>query len=197
MLELARRLPWAVYGLHATHGGAVESVEQLATAYWRAIQDVQPQGPYRLGGFSFGCRVAHAIACLAATDGHAVQPLLLLDGLPFAFSDAPETDAEEDVELHAREYISQAFGQRMTGDTETSSDRELVEQIVSNYSAHCRVDRKYRPAFKPQREVKATLFKTAFWDVDAAEYREHGVALGVVGVAGSGQTITLPLDEHL
>ncbi|KAJ0393244.1 hypothetical protein P43SY_007226 [Pythium insidiosum] len=221
MLELARRLPWAVYGLHATHGGVVESVEQLATAYWRAIQDAQPQGPYRLGGFSFGCRVAHAIACLAATDGHAVQPLLLLDGLPFAIADAPETDAEEDVELRAREYISQAFGQRMTKDTETSSDRELVEQIVSNYSAHCRVDRKYRPALKPQREVKATLFKTAFWDVDAAEYREHGVALGVVGVAGthatlldrpqvdelacaieklfagSGQTIELPLDEHL
>ncbi|GLE02202.1 hypothetical protein PINS_up011040 [Pythium insidiosum] len=201
MLELARRLPFAVYGLHATHDGAVDSVEQLAASYWRAIRDVQAEGPFRLGGFSFGCRVVHAIACLAVSEGHDVLPLTLLDGLPFTITDGPESDADGDdgdedegVEQRAREYIAEAFGQRVAVDEkapEASSDHELLQQIVRNYSVHCRLDRAYRPSRckPPSRSIAATLFKTAFWDVNAAEFRAHGVAMDVVTVAGTHATL--------
>ena len=57
-------------------------VEELAAEYIREIKKVQPTGPYYLGGFSFGGRVAYVMARQLREAGERVGLLALLD--PFS-----------------------------------------------------------------------------------------------------------------
>jgi amino acid adenylation domain-containing protein len=57
------------------------TVVDLATAYVSAIRTVQPTGPYRLAGISFGGVVAYEIARQLAGTGEQVKFVALLDAL--------------------------------------------------------------------------------------------------------------------
>jgi amino acid adenylation domain-containing protein len=59
------------------HAG--ESVEAIAASYIRDIRRIQPEGPYLLGGYSFGGIVAYEMARQLAKDGIATTRLLLFD----------------------------------------------------------------------------------------------------------------------
>ena len=85
-VRLATHLPadQPVYGLQAAGSDAgsepVESVAELARRYLAAIRQVQPEGPYRIGGWSFGGMVAFEMAQqLRAEDPGSVERLILLD----------------------------------------------------------------------------------------------------------------------
>ncbi|NMO17644.1 amino acid adenylation domain-containing protein [Pyxidicoccus fallax] len=86
--ELARHLGAhrPVYGLH-TDDTPPESIEALAREYLAQVRDVQPRGPYRLGGWSFGGLVAYEMACQLQALGEPVELLALMDTL------APGTQA--------------------------------------------------------------------------------------------------------
>lgn len=62
-------------------GGAPlhRSVERMAGHYLRAIQRVQPRGPYLLGGRCLGCLVAYEVARRLRARGQQVALLLMLD----------------------------------------------------------------------------------------------------------------------
>ncbi|TMW69175.1 hypothetical protein Poli38472_001331 [Pythium oligandrum] len=196
MLDLARRLPFPVFGLQAVHRGAAKSIEELAEAYWKEIQSVQPSGPYRIGGYSFGGRVAHAIAILIGLAGHELLPLTLIDCAPVA---QPDLSSEGDV----HEYIARAFGWRGSvpqpqdgedkGNHMSESERELYDQIVINYKAHCALDRMYQPQMSRQKTgksvLRAYLYKTHHWDPDLASYRAFGIETDVSAIPGTHQTI--------
>lgn len=74
---------WALYGIEAAglREGSTprESVEDMALAYLQAIRQVQPHGPYRLGGWSMGGLVAFEIARSLETAGDEIALLTLLD----------------------------------------------------------------------------------------------------------------------
>jgi thioesterase domain-containing protein len=75
---------WAtIYGLQSrgVNGSAVphHTVQAAAAMYLPAIRQVQPCGPYRLVGHSFGGWVAFELGCRLAAAGAAVKPLVLLD----------------------------------------------------------------------------------------------------------------------
>jgi thioesterase domain-containing protein len=59
------------------------SIEAAARRNLDAIRSVQPNGPYALGGHSFGGMVAFEMACRLRAAGEAVDVLIVLD------SDAP------------------------------------------------------------------------------------------------------------
>ncbi|MBU6350099.1 MAG: amino acid adenylation domain-containing protein [Chloroflexi bacterium] len=73
-----------VYGLQAPGidgtTSPLPSVEAMAAHYLAAIRTVQPQGPYLLGGHSFGCQVAFEMAHQLSAEGETVKLLVLLDG---------------------------------------------------------------------------------------------------------------------
>ncbi len=73
----------AVYGLEARGLKGVlppqDSVESMATNYLLAIREIQPQGPYQLGGWSFGGLVAYEMAQQLVASGEQVQLVCLLD----------------------------------------------------------------------------------------------------------------------
>ncbi|RSM81605.1 non-ribosomal peptide synthetase [Kibdelosporangium aridum] len=76
----------AVYGLQAP--GLADAayypgdLDQMAAGYVRTIRAVQPSGPYRLAGWSFGGVLAHAIATQLQQAAEQVDFLALLDGYP-------------------------------------------------------------------------------------------------------------------
>jgi thioesterase domain-containing protein/acyl carrier protein len=55
------------------------SLEELASHYIKEMQQVQPQGPYHVIGFSFGGVVAYEMACQLLANGHKVNLVGLLD----------------------------------------------------------------------------------------------------------------------
>jgi thioesterase domain-containing protein/aryl carrier-like protein len=72
-----------VYGLQAT-GTATGpgSLDELAAEYLARIRTIQPDGPYRLAGFSLGGVIAHAMATALQREGAAVSTLALIDSYP-------------------------------------------------------------------------------------------------------------------
>ncbi|ATL66307.1 hypothetical protein CRH09_08915 [Nocardia terpenica] len=84
--KLARHLPQdqPVYALQApgTDQGSVplNTIPELAATYLEAIRRIQPEGPYRLGGWSFGGFVAYEMARQLRTVGQGmVDRLIVLD----------------------------------------------------------------------------------------------------------------------
>jgi len=88
--ELAARMSpdYPFYGLqsqgldgkHPCH----TSLEQMAAHYLNEIRSVQPQGPYFLGGFSFGGLVAYEMARQLLAQGEQAALLVLFDTYPGA-----------------------------------------------------------------------------------------------------------------
>src|SRR5205085_6969742 len=85
--ELAHHLgqdqPFYAFQARGLDGRSVPytSVPQIAEHYIQAMRTVQPQGPYLLGGHSFGGRVAFEMARVLERMGQHVQQLVLLDCL--------------------------------------------------------------------------------------------------------------------
>lgn len=86
-LSLARRNRWTVpcplYAISnwASGSGFVQakSLPTLAAAHLESIRRIQPRGPYRLGGYSFGGLIAWEMAHQLRKAGEIVELLFLLD----------------------------------------------------------------------------------------------------------------------
>ncbi len=84
--DLARRLGQCcpVYGVEAPwlsggRVGAAVDVGSVAGAYLEEIRRIQPAGPYRLSGFSYGGVVAFEMARQLLEEGEAVERVVLFD----------------------------------------------------------------------------------------------------------------------
>jgi amino acid adenylation domain-containing protein len=83
--ELLQRMPPSIsfYGIQALGLEAGERpqfrVEDMATRYIADIQEVQPTGPYYLGGRCFGAFVAYEMAQQLTAKGETVALLVLMD----------------------------------------------------------------------------------------------------------------------
>lgn len=81
-LVVAMRSDIPVYGLRARglQGETPQgSVEEMAASYVEAIRGLQPQGPYRVAGHSFGGLLAFEIARLLSEQGEEVEWLGVID----------------------------------------------------------------------------------------------------------------------
>jgi len=74
---------WPVYGVRcrglAPGERAHARVQDMAYDYLRYLRDIQPAGPYRLAGYSFGGLVAWEVACLLRRANEKVAFLGLID----------------------------------------------------------------------------------------------------------------------
>jgi amino acid adenylation domain-containing protein len=55
------------------------SIEAMAAHYVEELRTLQPEGPYYIGGYSFGGSVAYAMACLLHQQGQEVALLAIID----------------------------------------------------------------------------------------------------------------------
>src|SRR2546425_6293135 len=89
--ELARMLgpDQPFYGLQAKGLSGEEqphtSITEMAAHYLREMREVQPEGPYLLGGRSSGGTIAFEMACQLAAEGQKVAMLALLDTYPAGY----------------------------------------------------------------------------------------------------------------
>ncbi|MET9488542.1 amino acid adenylation domain-containing protein [Nocardia sp. NPDC006630] len=97
------------------------SLEEVARRYVSAMREVQPEGPYRLLGYSLGGILAHAIATELQAEGERVDVLANLDAYPDAeFADFTAAVRDEFAALGVGE---EAFPD---GDMSDLSDEALA-----------------------------------------------------------------------
>jgi amino acid adenylation domain-containing protein len=78
-------------------GHRAASIEEMAGDYLARIRRVQPWGPYRLLGWSFGALVAHAMATRLQESGESVELLALMDGYPTPPGQAHEPVGDDEL----------------------------------------------------------------------------------------------------
>jgi len=89
-----------------------DKIESMAAYYIHALKEVQPQGPYQLGGFCFGGVVAFEIARQMEAGGDKVSMLAVLESAPPNLEKASEMSAEaarfsiENVYENLRDFVS-------------------------------------------------------------------------------------------
>ncbi|MCP4020984.1 MAG: amino acid adenylation domain-containing protein, partial [Desulfobacteraceae bacterium] len=128
------------YGLQSpgVEGGKIPgSIEEMARAYISLIQEIQPQGPYCIGGWSFGGIVAYEMARQLHLAGEGTKMLVLMDSytpealkqLESAFLTAQGLENHDQESLLFMDFARDLLGDRMpappTGD----------EQIPNNLKA--------------------------------------------------------------
>jgi len=220
--QLARAAP--VWGLQAqgSDGEALplETIEEMALAYNAAIREVQPAGPYRLAGASFGGMVCYEMALQLARAGETVELLALVDSpapgpqiFPF------QSDAEllayvlgkgEDaaIERHLRElsgksdhamwiYFLREGGERQLPHSATA---ESVRHFLRLFRANFEAMNRYRPG----RYESGGLYLCAsshdvyntrhFPEIWASYFKRLEIAI----VPGNHTTMNLPPNcEHI
>jgi thioesterase domain-containing protein len=154
-IELAQSLGAGqpFYGLQAPgldgRSAPFEDLEEMAAEYVRALRTVQPEGPYRLGGWSFGGAVAFEMARQLREAGARVDFLALLDSWSPQLSGATEVTAEEVEDIVAHD-LGAAAG---------SITPEQQERLLGVYQAHLRALHRYRPEPWLDESVFVTLFR--------------------------------------
>jgi thioesterase domain-containing protein len=83
------------------------SVAEMADRYLREIKQVQPRGPYRLGGLCSGSQIAFEMACRLVAAGEEVGPLLLVNGGRGELLAHPPLGLEDHYELRLAELCRQ------------------------------------------------------------------------------------------
>ncbi|XP_060796063.1 fatty acid synthase isoform X1 [Neoarius graeffei] len=77
---LTAKLSVPCYGLQCTKAAPLDSIQNLATYYVQCVRQTQPEGPYRIAGYSFGACVAFEM-CSQLQEAHCpVEYLFLFDG---------------------------------------------------------------------------------------------------------------------
>ncbi|MEO7081749.1 MAG: thioesterase domain-containing protein, partial [Flavobacteriales bacterium] len=94
---LGKGQPYYAFFHQGEDGAAFEhkTVEAIAKHYVAEMTSVQPEGPYMLGGYSFGGIVAYEMACQLKAAGHDVPLLALFDmPIPKHFIESMDDDAK-------------------------------------------------------------------------------------------------------
>ncbi|XP_071429466.1 fatty acid synthase [Pithys albifrons albifrons] len=80
---LASRLHMPCYGLQCTKAAPLDSIQSLAAYYIGCMKQIQPEGPYRIAGYSFGACVAFEMCSQLQAQqnaSHVLNSLFLFDG---------------------------------------------------------------------------------------------------------------------
>jgi amino acid adenylation domain-containing protein len=109
------------------------SVEAMAEHYVGLLLEVQPIGPYFLGGHSFGGLVAFAMAQLLLAQGQTIGLLAIVDTFaPGAVSDIGDELIADDASLilDIGQLLAQLHSRKMTISREALSNLNTEEQLA-------------------------------------------------------------------
>ena len=168
-------------------------ISEMAASYVEAVQSVQPEGPYLLGGYSFGGIVAFEMAQQLLQQGHGVALLAILDGGAPTLDDNTYIEGDdasilaiiaqeltryverrnvqelyrELCQLKPQDQVNYVVGFMKQAKLELAgSERDWVEQQVNVFKARARATQRYTA--KRYSEV-ITLFRSSASDLELAE----------------------------
>lgn len=108
------------------------SIEEMADNYIKYIKTVQPEGPYYLGGHSFGALVAFEITQQLKKQGDEVARLIVIDTpIPDALENNPNIERDWDNSrklILVVALVEQLFGKDLEVSREILESLELEEQ---------------------------------------------------------------------
>jgi amino acid adenylation domain-containing protein len=116
------------------------SVEAMAAYYLTAIRSIQPEGPYRLVGWSVGGVIALELAQLLRRAGEAVELLALLDTWA---PDPTDARSEDDLRDQFERDLLGLQGKNLSDDDSTRLYRVFRANVLAAAN--------YRPATYPDR----------------------------------------------
>jgi enterobactin synthetase component F len=160
-------------------GDAPASIEAIAADYLAQIRRIQPNGPYRLLGWSLGGLIAHAMAVQLRAQGERIQLLAMLDAYPFVTEHAGTPDeaaqalaalhflgieqppqgpptsmaALADLLCHSYDVFALPLVQQLL-----KKDHGLIERISALTQHHLNLARRYRP---PQLDAGMLFLQAA------------------------------------
>ena len=196
-LSLVRHLPQdqPLIGLQAdnsTGSPAPRSVGDIAQGHLARIRTIQPSGPYRLLGWSFGGYVAHEMAVRLQASGELVDFLGVLDIYPaLGVDDTGDErsllgrllleaghdpqDSSLSVPVGALDYDGVAAAARSAGTVLGSLDGPRLRQLVNTTRRHGALGAQFKPAFfdGDLHLVSATLDEPGCSGDPAARWHQH------------------------
>ncbi|CAG7734216.1 unnamed protein product, partial [Allacma fusca] len=186
--ELVSYLNSSVYGLQCSRDAPLESIETLAAFYLMKIKQVQPVGPFKIVGYSFGASVAFEMTLQLERQNEKVE-LVLLDGSPL-WKHLTEISGCEDLheqwenavlvgfltqyiqsiapvvykELTKRQPLKDKldYTARMLHESFPNINLEDINLLLSSFLARAECGKKYEPSGKIKARtilVKATKTK--------------------------------------
>jgi amino acid adenylation domain-containing protein len=183
-------------------------IEDMASQYLREMQTVQPQGPYFLGGYSFGGTVAYEIAQQLRSQGQEVALLAILDtcrpghkrrlsflqriylhinhiakrGPKYIYKNTKGWCKHAKYQI---QKVYQSYFHQFTDIVKTASKTPETDQYIDIVNANTQASNTY--VFQPY-SGKATLLRTR------DENRSGGVGVKYDPQFGWGEIITGELD---
>jgi amino acid adenylation domain-containing protein len=145
-LELARHLNPAqpVYGLESLDLDRSQrlhtNVEEMAAYYIQVMKTLQADGPYQIGGWSFGGLVAFEIAQQLRSQGDEVATVVLLDTSPF-------TEFEELNEADDVDFIAELLARKNGAILGLPPELDLVQaqRLLQVFRGHILAANDYQP----------------------------------------------------
>ncbi|MBB5159488.1 non-ribosomal peptide synthetase [Saccharopolyspora phatthalungensis] len=178
----ARHLPSEIplYALQTPAWGEgspeYRGLADMAADYVERIRKIQPTGPYRLAGWSFGGNVAHEMAALLQGAGEHVALLALIDGYPYA-GEPGSSDGDRAAEVLEQSIVdtvrTEHLGRQAAGALSETQLARAVDIVVSN----TRLAKRHEPGTYRGR----LLFFRAQGHPDVAHLRPHAWAAHVDG----------------
>nr|WP_272925590.1 thioesterase domain-containing protein [Streptomyces sp. BvitLS-983] len=165
-----------------------ESIEEMAATYAAEIRAVQPHGPYRLLGWSFGGNVVQEIAVQLQEAGEEVALLAILDAFPLAPQDDLDSAPRDAVfrallaNLGVGEEAAEGSGGvdaaavreefRRAGSPLGALEPATIDAMVDNFAGQARLMRRYTPRtfhgpvlfFTATEGRPADAFPHTLWD---------------------------------
>ncbi|MEU5646714.1 non-ribosomal peptide synthetase, partial [Streptomyces milbemycinicus] len=164
------------------------SMEQFVDGCLRRIQEIQPEGPYHLFGWSFGGTAAHAMAVELERRGHEVGLLGLLDCAPSTYFHQAEVPPQHDVESVLGEYVDEMAGPKGV--------RAVVRTAAVAWTNHMEILRGFTsPTYSGDALFfKATLSTDGTYAGDDGNWRQHITGnIEVYGIEADHEAICDPV----
>ncbi|QFR97692.1 amino acid adenylation domain-containing protein [Streptomyces tsukubensis] len=154
-----------LYGLQTPNLDGVspfpDSIESMAATYVARLREVQPHGPYRLLGWSFGGNVVQEMAVQLQEAGETVALLAILDAFPLAPLDDLDS-ADRDTVFRALltnlgvdpgtlgrsaavDAVAARDEFRRVGSPLGALEPATIDAMVDNFSGQARLMRSYTP----------------------------------------------------
>ncbi|WP_233899291.1 non-ribosomal peptide synthetase [Tenacibaculum piscium] len=177
-----------VYGFHIPGlNGRLktpETLDDMVALFVNELQKVDPHGPYRIGGYSFGAIIAYQMALRLQQKGFEVEELLMFDGKPVAEifgEDEDENKAFRNllstlIEFHGSSFKNENLNQNdlfIEGKSvdeqinqvcellQPPNKREFKGRLKVRFSTY-KFMLSYKPIIKEKLNTKIILFKAIY-----------------------------------
>ncbi len=131
-------MPNGLSGIEAVEQDAAIPAEPGCDLYLEVLRQVQPRGPYRVGGYSAGCLIAFEMAVRLQAMGETVEFVLLIDPVSVPKRDVRPRNASTPSERLRRRFEIAS----LTGITPLAREFSYVAQVDRILTA---ITRDFRP----------------------------------------------------